>query len=334
MVFMCLNRVEHKRRQLMKIADITLENPFILAPLAGVTDAPFRRICRELGAAFVYSEMISGKGLLYNDKNTEKLLKIYKEEKPTAYQIFGSEPDVIKKAAEKLAGRENATFDINMGCPVPKIVKNGEGSALLKKPELIYDIVRAAVSVAKKPVTAKIRIGWDKESINAVKTARIIESAGASAVAVHGRTRDQFYSGKADWSAIKKVKESVKIPVIGNGDVFSGEDAIKMLEYTGCDFVMIARGSMGNPWIFREAVALWQGREKPNPPTLGERAEMIKRHLKDVVEEKGEHVGVREMRKHMAWYLKGVHGSAEIRRLANNAKSADEMLVLIDGLKV
>ena len=317
---------------MIKIGNTKLDNPFILAPLAGVTDAPFRRICREQGAAFVYSEMISGKGLLYNDKNTEKLLTIYEEEKPVAYQIFGSEPDVIKKAAEMLKPRENATFDINMGCPVSKIVKNGEGSALLKTPKLVHDIVSAAVSGAGKPVTVKIRIGWDAGSINAVEIAKIIEAAGASWVAVHGRTREQFYSGKADWSEIKKVKEALSIPVIGNGDIYRAEDALRMLEETGCDGVLIARGAMGNPWIFREAVALWSKGEKIEPPSLEEKINMIRRHLHDVVELKGEHVGIREMRKHIAWYLKGVRNSAEIRGRVNTAKDAGEMLALLDAL--
>ena len=317
---------------MIKIGNTKLENPFLLAPLAGVTDAPFRRICKEQGAAFVYSEMISGKGLLYNDKNTEKLLHIYEEEKPVAYQIFGSEPEVMENAAKMLAPRKNATIDINMGCPVPKIVKNGEGSALLKTPELVSDIVKAVVRGAGKPVTVKIRIGWDANSINAVEIAKIIEEAGASWIAVHGRTREQFYSGKADWSEIKKVKQALSIPVIGNGDTYSAEDALRMMEETGCDGVLIARGAMGNPWIFREAVSLWSKGKKLEPPCLDEKIATIKRHLFDVVELKGEHVGIREMRKHIAWYLKGTRNSAEVRGKVNMAKDADEIIALLNTL--
>jgi tRNA-dihydrouridine synthase B len=276
--------------------------------------------------------MVSGKGLLYNDKNTEKLLVIYDEEKPVAFQIFGSEPGVIGDAAKKLSCRENALLDINMGCPVPKIVKNGEGSALLKNPELVERIVEAAVREAGKPVTVKIRAGWDAANVNAAEIARAAESAGASAIAVHGRTREQYYSGKADWAVIKDVKKAVSLPVIGSGDVFSACDAMRMLEETGCDFVMVARGALGNPWIFREAVSLWRNGSATEPPRLDEKKEMICRHLTDLVAEKGEGAAVREMRKHIGWYLKGVPGSAEIRRRANSVKEAGKMLELIEGI--
>ncbi|MBP6492285.1 MAG: tRNA dihydrouridine synthase DusB [Clostridia bacterium] len=316
----------------MIIGNVTLENPFFLAPLAGITDAPFRKICKEKGAGLVYSEMVSGKGLYYNDKATERLLRIYEEEKPVAYQIFGSEPEIISYTAKKLSDRENCILDINMGCPVPKVVKNGEGSALLKNPKLVETIVAAAVASAGKPVTAKIRIGWDAESINAVEIAKAIEAAGASAIGVHGRTREQYYSGTADWNVIRQVKEAVSIPVIGNGDVFSGHDAIRMMEETGCDFVMIARGALGNPWIFREALALWKGQTVPPPPTIFEKVELIIKHFDLLLEEKGEYAAVREMRKHAGWYLKGIPGSAAIRRDLNSIVSAEILKETISSL--
>lgn len=310
---------------MMKIGNIELENPFVLAPLAGITDAPARSLAKEQGAALVYSEMVSGKGLWYKDKNTERLLKIETGEEPIFYQLFGSEPEILAHAAKVLRTRGNAGIDINMGCPVPKVVKNGEGSALLKNPNLIYDLVKAVVQAAEKPVTAKIRIGWDSESINAVETARAIEAAGASAVAVHGRTREQYYTGNADWDMIRQVKKAVSIPVIGNGDVFSGEDANRMLAETGCDMVMIARGALGNPWIFRDAIAIWKGEEKPAPPTLEEKVEMMLVHLQRMLAEKGEYAAVREMRKHVGWYLKGERGAAALRREVNNITSGEEL---------
>lgn len=280
----------------------------------------------------VYTEMVSGKGLYYKDKNTDNLLKIYEDEMPVAFQVFGSEPDILAYTARELATRENAILDINMGCPVPKIVKNGEGSALLKNVDLIYKLVEVTAKEAKKPVTIKIRIGFDDNSINAVEVAKAAESAGASAIAVHGRTREQYYTGKADWSMIAKVKDSVNIPVIGNGDVFSGEDALRMLDETGCDMVMIARGAQGNPWIFRDALALWKGQEKPNPPTISEKLRIINKQCEYVLEEKGEYVGVREMRKHIAWYLKGIKGSAHLRAEVNQKKSFQEIRELLKQL--
>lgn len=318
----------------LKIGGVELENPFLLAPLAGVTDASFRRICREMGASMVYTEMVSGKGLYYKDKNTDKLLKTYEDELPVAYQIFGSEPDIMAYAAKALADRPNAVLDINMGCPVPKIVKNGEGSALLKNPDLIYELVKATVSEAKKPVTVKIRTGFDEKSINAVETAKAAEAAGAAAVAVHGRTREQYYTGRADWQMIGEVKASLNIPVIGNGDIFSGEDAMNMLKETGCDMVMIARGAQGNPWIFREAAALWKGEEKPKAPDITEKLSIVNKQCEYVLAEKGEYVGVREMRKHIAWYLKGIKGSAHLRAEVNQKKTFEEIRSLLRELEV
>ncbi len=310
----------------LQIGNVTLDNPFLLAPLAGITDAPTRRICREMGAALVYSEMVSGKGLFYRGQKSEQLLYVDPQEKPVAFQVFGSEPEIMAFTAKKLDSYENAILDINMGCPVPKIVKNGEGSALLKNLDLIHDLIAAMVANTSKPVTAKIRIGFDSHSINAVETAKAVEAAGAAAIAVHGRTRD---SGEADWSQIAAVKAAVSIPVIGNGDVVDAVSAMAMLERTGCDFVMIGRGALGNPWIFREVTAAWRGEEVPPPPEITEKKQVMKRHFCAMMELKGDRVAVREMRKHMGWYLKGLPGSAAIRGKINQIDDADALLQMI-----
>ena len=326
---------DRMKKQTIHIGGLTFDSPFFLAPLAGITDSAFRRICREQGAALVYSEMISAKGLFYNDKSTERLLAFHPDEKPVAFQLFGSDPEILAQAVEKLDGRENCLFDINMGCPVPKVAKNGEGSALMKEPALAAEIVRAMVRAeadcAKKagryakPITVKCRIGWDEKSINAVEFAQRMEEAGAAAIAVHGRTREQYYSGKADWGMIAAVKESISVPVIGSGDVFTAADACRMLAETGCDMVMIARGALGNPWIFREAEALFTGTPYPSPPTPTEKSALMIRHLALAASEKGEHQAVLEMRKHMGWYFKGLPGAAEIRRRVNVMTTLEEM---------
>lgn len=316
----------------LKIGNVQLENPFLLAPLAGITDAPTRKLCRRMGAALVYSEMVSGKGLYYGDKKTDQLLYVDEDEKPVAFQVFGSEPDILAFTARTLDSRENAILDINMGCPVPKIVKNGEGSALLKRVDLVYDLIRAMVSNTSKPVTAKIRIGFDENSINAVEVAKAIEAGGAAAVAVHGRTREQYYTGSADWSQIRAVKEAVSIPVIGNGDVVDGESAMRMMDETGCDFVMVGRGALGNPWIFRELTACWKGEESPPVPTVEEKKNMMIEHFQMMKSLKGEYAAVREMRKHVGWYIKGMPGSASFRGRVNQICEADELIAAIRGI--
>lgn len=306
----------------LKIGNLKLENPFLLAPLAGITDAPTRRLCRREGAALTCSEMVSGKGLWYKDKNTEKLLKVYEDEKPVAFQIFGHEPEVLAYTARTLEPYDNVLLDINMGCPVPKVVKNGEGAALMKNPDLVFDLVSAVVKNSSKPVTAKIRSGWDETTINAVEVAHAISAGGASAITVHARTREQFYSGTADWSIIAAVKRAVDIPVIGNGDVTDGVSAMKMIHETGCDFVMVGRGALGNPWIFRDLIAAWKGEPMPPAPDLVEKKRVMLIHLADMIALKGEYAAVREMRKHVGWYLKGVHGAAAFRGKVNQITEA------------
>ncbi|MCT4604585.1 MAG: tRNA dihydrouridine synthase DusB [Marinisporobacter sp.] len=309
----------------MKIGNVELENNVSLGPMAGVTDLTFRLLCKEQGVGLVYTEMVSCKGLYYNDKKTEQLLRIDEQEKPVALQIFGSEPDIMAKAAQRLNDHGNTIVDINMGCPTPKIVKNGDGSALMKNPQLVGQIVKAVANATDKPVTVKIRKGWDDSSVNAVDIAKIAEENGAKAIAVHGRTREQFYTGKADWHIIKEVKKAVNIPVIGNGDVFTVEDAIKMKEITNCDGIMIARGAQGNPWIFQRVAHYMKTGELLPEPIAEEKIKMALRHLEMLIENKGEYIAVREIRKHMGWYLKGIRNSAKIRGDMNTLKTKEEI---------
>ncbi len=309
----------------MNIGNVELENPYILAPMAGVTDLPFRMLCKEQGAGLLCMEMISAKALQYKNKNTKALLSIHPQEHPVSLQLFGADADIISRMAQEIEELPFQVLDINMGCPVPKVVKNGEGSALMKRPRLVYEIVSKTVKAVKKPVTVKIRKGFDDEHINAVDIAKIIEDAGAAAVTVHGRTREQYYSGNADWDIIRQVKEAVFIPVIGNGDVTSGESAVRMRRETGCDGVMIGRGAQGNPWIFSELLSYEKTGEMPKHPDASEIRNMMLRHARLQIEFKGDYLGIREMRKHVAWYTKGLKGSAKLRDEINKTESYEEL---------
>ena len=316
-----------------KIKDLVIENKIILAPMAGVSNSPFRILSRTYGAGLVFAEMVSDKGLLHSNEKTIKLLYMTKAEKPMAQQIFGSDLKSMVDAAIYIDQNSNADIiDLNMGCPVPKVaVKAQAGASLMKNPDLIYEIVYSIVKKVSKPVTVKIRSGWDSDNINAVEVAKKIEAAGASAITVHARTRAQGYSGLADWDVIKAVKESVSIPVIGNGDVVDGPSAKKMLDYTGCDAVMIGRGALGNPWVFREIDAYLKDGTILDKPTHQEIKEMIIHHLEALCELKGEHIGVLEMRSHGPWYLKGIEHASTLRKQLSQAKTKDEVIQFVNA---
>lgn len=309
----------------LKIGNVELKNNVILGPMAGISDLPFRLLCHEQGAGLVCMEMVSAKAITYKNKNTDKLMDIHPSEHPVSLQLFGSEPDVMAEATRMIADKPYDILDVNMGCPVPKVVGNGEGSALMKKPELIEEIVKALVSATDRPVTVKIRKGFNDNSVNAVECALAAQQGGAAAVAVHGRTREQYYSGKADWSIIAKVKDAVNIPVIGNGDVVDGPSAKALFEETGCDGIMIARAAQGNPWIFREVVSYLKGEGTPDRPSPQEVYDTVMRHADLQLEYKGEYIGIREMRKHVSWYTAGYPGSARFRNIINQMEDMESL---------
>ena len=310
----------------MKFRDFEVENEVFLAPMAGVTDLPFRLICKELGCGLLYTEMINAKALCYDDKNTKKMLNILDEEHPVAVQIFGSEPEFMGKAAQILNDYPNEILDINMGCPAPKVVKNGDGSALMRNPKLAGQVLDQVVKNSKKPVTLKIRKGWDDNSINALEIAKIAEDCGICAITIHGRTREQYYSGQADWDIIGEVKSQISIPVIGNGDVTSVEDAIKIKDHTGCDAIMIGRGAQGNPWIFKRIDHYMNTGQLLDQPSKDEKIDVAIKHMGLAIKEHGEYVAVREMRKHIGWYLKGMKNSARFRDQINHMETAKEVI--------
>lgn len=316
----------------LTIGNVTLDNNIILAPMAGVTDLPFRLLCSEQGAGLTCMEMVSAKAIMYHNKNTESLLEIHPREGPTSLQLFGSDPIILSEMAKKIEERPFSILDINMGCPVPKVVNNGEGSALMKQPELAGKIIEAVVKSISKPVTVKIRKGFDAEHVNAVEIARIAEASGASAVAVHGRTREQYYAGEADWEIIARVKDAVSIPVIGNGDIMDGSSAKRMMEITGCDGVMAGRAARGNPWLFQRIIAYLRDETKLPKPDMEEVKKMIMRHADLMLKTKGEYTGIREMRKHVSWYTAGYPHSARIRQQVNLIESFEELERLVEAM--
>lgn len=314
----------------MKIGNTEITNNIALGPMAGVTDLPFRKLCKEMGCGLMYTEMVSAKAILYNNKNTDGLLRVEESERPVAVQLFGSDPDIMSDIAMRIEDGPYDFIDINMGCPVPKIVGNNEGSALMKKPKLAGEIVNAMVKKCKKPITVKMRKGFDEDNINAVEFAKVLEANGASAIAVHGRSREQYYSGSADWNIIGQVKDAVSIPVIGNGDITSPKDARRMLAETGCDGIMIGRAARGNPWIFKSTLHYLNTGELLEKPALDDVKKMILRHAKMLIEYKGDYIGIREMRKHVAWYIFGYPNSAAIRNSVNMVESYEELEELIN----
>lgn len=309
----------------LQIGNVTLENNLVLGPMAGVTDLPFRLLCKEQGAGLLCMEMVSAKGIYYNNKNTEQLLAIDEREHPVSLQLFGSDPEIMSEMAKKIEERPFDILDINMGCPVPKVVNNGDGSALMKNPVLAGKIIEKTARAIKKPVTVKIRKGFDDAHVNAVEMAKVAEASGAAAIAVHGRTREQYYSGRADWDIIRQVKKAVKIPVIGNGDILTPEDAIRMEEQTGCDGFMIARGAQGNPWIFAQILHYFKTGEHLPKPTAEEMVQMMLRHAKMQLAFKGDYTGIREIRKHAAWYTAGYPNAARLRSAINEVESYEQL---------
>ena len=314
----------------LHIGDVELNNNVVLGPMAGVCDLPFRLLCKEQGAGLVCTEMVSAKAIMYNNRNTKELLTTDERERPVSLQLFGSDPEIVSSQAARIEDLPFDILDLNMGCPVPKVVNNGEGSALMKKPELAARIAEACVKAISKPVTTKIRKGFDEDTITAVELAKRLEDAGVSAVIVHGRTRQEFYSGKADWDIIRRVKEAVSIPVIGSGDVTDGPTAKKMIDTTGVDGVMIARAARGNPWIFREVVHFLETGEELPKPSWEEKKEMILRHARMLSDFKGEYIAIREMRKHVSWYTAGMPGSAKLRGRINEMETMEALIALID----